>query len=115
MRHARQVKVQGTGGENPQQLLAVVWQVSCCPRYSTMPGERVAKKYELWHSESGGGHTFFCSDSPTARRLLEADARLIWTVDAISYADARRKLNEHLDWGPYEPAPEFVRWVEENY
>ena len=86
-----------------------------CYRLRLMRGERDAKKYELWHSESEGGHAFFCCEHNTARAQLEPDAKLVWTVDAISYADARRKLNEHMGWGPYEPAPEFARDVEENY
>ncbi len=76
---------------------------------------RKTKRYELWQSESGGCLTFFCCDSSSARAQLEEDAQLIWTVDAVSYADARRKLNEHMGWGPYEPAPEFVRYLEETY
>ena len=80
-----------------------------------MNSGREAKKYELWHSESEGGYAFFCCIHTTARAQLEKDARLVWTVDAISYAEARRKLNAHMGWEPYEPAPEFARDVEENY
>jgi len=81
-----------------------------------MANERAAKTYELWHSEAEGCHSFFCSENSDHHRAQNApDARLVWTVDAISYADARRKLNEHMGWGPYEPPPESVRYLEENY
>ena len=81
-----------------------------------MPNERAPKRYELWFSETACSHSFFCSEhSDHHRAQNERDARLIWTVDAISYADARRKLNEYMGWEPYEPPPECAQYLEENY
>jgi len=60
--------------------------------------------YELWHSESEGGHTFF----PSSQRPedLPDDARLIWTVEASSWEAAQTAKHDFLGWEPYRAMPE---------
>ena len=56
--------------------------------------------YELWSDDAG--YSFFGEDNESARRLLKADARLIWTVEASTWEDARTKQHEFLGWEPYK-------------
>jgi hypothetical protein len=74
---------------------------------------RSAKQYELWESIAGGW-SFFVADSHHHQHL-EPDAKLVWTVDAVSYADARWKLNVYMGWEPYEPPQEFADYLNQIY
>lgn len=58
-------------------------------------------KFELWSHE--GGHTFFDEDNESARSHLEADAKLIWTVEAATWEEAKEKRLEFLWPEPYSP------------
>lgn len=61
-------------------------------------------RYELWHSESEGCHTFFPSNQRPDD--LPEDARLVWTVEASSWEAAQTAKYEFLGWEPYRPMPE---------
>jgi len=61
-------------------------------------------RYELWHSESEGGHTFFSSHQRPG--ALEEDARLIWTTEAATWEEAQTAKHKFLGWEPYRPMPE---------
>jgi len=58
-------------------------------------------KYELWKEPNA--YSFFPESSASARALLTADARLIWTVDARDWNEAQTKKHEFLGWEPYKP------------
>lgn len=58
-------------------------------------------RYELWHSESEGCHTFFPSNQRPDD--LEPDARLIWTVEAATWEEAQAAKHQFLGWEPYRP------------
>ena len=62
-------------------------------------------KYELWYSRGGGCdvHTLLAADAPDKRVALEADAVVIWTVDAVSWEEACSRQHEFLGWDPYKP------------
>lgn len=59
------------------------------------------KRYELWHSESEGCHTFFPANQRPAD--LTADARLIWTVEADTWENAQTAKHEFLGLEAYQP------------
>jgi hypothetical protein len=63
-------------------------------------------KYELWHSESDSSYAFFAVGHRHNAGELPSDAKLIWTVEAETSQDARRKQHEFLGWEPYQPATE---------
>ena len=53
----------------------------------------------------------FCLAGPhgdAARRLADPDARLVWTVEAVSHFDAMTKYYEHMGWGKY--TTEYPEW-----
>jgi hypothetical protein len=58
-------------------------------------------KYELWSEEDG--YSFFPEDNESARRLLGSKAKLIWTVEAATWDEARTKQHEFLGWDRYDP------------
>lgn len=64
-------------------------------------------KYELWQTEDEQGnvksYSLFPEDKESARRLLEPNAKLIWTVEATSYEEACSRRNEFLQWESYTP------------
>jgi len=66
-----------------------------------MTAQRVTK-YELW--KEGNGYSFFPSDNMSARKLLQPDATLVWTVEARSWEEAQRLKHEFLGIEPYKPA-----------
>lgn len=60
--------------------------------------------HELWDDSEDEGRWTFCLAGPMgngARSLLGANARLIWTVDAASHAEAMTRYHEHMGWGEY--------------
>jgi len=59
-------------------------------------------KHELWF-ESEKEQTF-CLAGPhgdSARKLLSADAKLVWTCEAKSHFEAMQKYYQHMSWGEY--------------
>jgi hypothetical protein len=80
--------------------------------------------HELWeHTEDDGTEYTFCYAGPqgaAARRRLHAEAKLVWTVWAVSHFDAMARYYERQGWGAYttdqpwdfEPYP--VEWVQEQ-
>ena len=62
-------------------------------------------KYELWHSKHGDCdvHSLMAQDALDKQVTLEPNAVVIWTVDAASWDEARRKQHEFLGWEPYKP------------
>jgi hypothetical protein len=58
----------------------------------------LAVRYELWE-ESGGDLGFFPESNLSARALLTAGARLIWSCEAVTWEDAQAKKREYLGWG----------------
>jgi hypothetical protein len=63
---------------------------------------RPTTKYELW--KRGDSYSFFPCDNVSARKLLEPDATLVWTVEAGSWDEAQRLKHEFLGLEPYKPA-----------
>jgi hypothetical protein len=63
--------------------------------------ENSTTRFELWKMESG--HAFFAVNNESARRLLQPDARLVWSVEAASWHEARARMHEYLGWDPYRP------------
>ena len=63
-------------------------------------------RFELW--KVGAGHTFFPEDNLAARDLLEPDAKLVWSVEARSWDEARTRMHEFLGWEPYRRAKQRV-------
>ena len=61
-------------------------------------------RYELWHSESDGCHTFFPTDQKPGD--LPEDARLVWSVGAETWEAAQAAKHDHLGWEPYLPMSE---------
>jgi hypothetical protein len=80
--------------------------------------------HELWEcNEDGGLVSTFCYAGPKgdgARRMLPADATLVWTVWASSHFDAMTKYYERQGWGvyttdqPWDFEPYRVEWVQEQ-
>ncbi len=62
--------------------------------------EEETKTYELWE---GDGYTFFPEDNESIRKLLPANAKLIWTVEADNWESANKACYEHMGWEPYQP------------
>jgi len=58
-------------------------------------------RYELWQDE--GTLSFFANGDDSMRRLLSPAARLVWTCDACTWADAQALKHQHLGWEPYKP------------
>ena len=60
-------------------------------------------KYELWHSTGEcEEYSFFqAENSESARKLLSADAKLIWTVEAKNWDEACQARNNFMGWGTY--------------
>ena len=61
------------------------------------------KRYELWHSEVDGEFTFFPADDADLHPDRGAGARLIWTVDAVTWDEAQAKKHEFLGWELWQP------------
>jgi len=59
--------------------------------------------YELWQDEDG--LSFFPENSDSFRKLLSANARLIWSCEARSWHEAQALKHEHLGWEAYRPLP----------
>jgi len=57
-------------------------------------------KYELWHCQDGH-YSFFAVDNDSARKMLDPDDRLIWTVEAQSWEEASQAQYDYLGWGKY--------------
>jgi len=57
-------------------------------------------RYELWHSESDGCHTFFPANQNPAD--LPEDAYLVWTVEAESWEEAQTAMHDYRGWEPYK-------------
>jgi hypothetical protein len=83
------------------------------------PGNGKSMKHELWKDSDG---ETFCLAGPrgdAARKLLSPQAKLIWTIDALSHFDAMTAYYKFRDWGEYmtdqdwdrEPYPK--EWAEE--
>ena len=62
---------------------------------------RHTKVYELY--EAGSGYTFLEKENPNRDQLLDADAKLIWEVEAASWDEAQATKHEFLGWEPYRP------------
>ena len=62
-------------------------------------------KYQLWRSQDGS-YSFFPEDNRGAQALLDPDDRLIWTVEADSWAAACQAQYDYLGWGTYCPEAE---------
>jgi hypothetical protein len=64
-------------------------------------------KWELWLSESQSSYSMIpvsgTDDEALARRHLEPDAKIIFTVDAETWDEAAQARNDFLGWGPYVP------------
>ena len=60
-------------------------------------------RYELWEDDEG--LSFFPDNNDSARRLLGAEARLVWECRAKSWEEAQALKHEHLGWDPYVPLP----------
>ena len=65
-------------------------------------------KYELWHVRDGDAdvYTLLPSGASHDQALLESSARVIWSVEARTWDDARQRQHEFLGWEPYKPAAE---------
>jgi hypothetical protein len=59
--------------------------------------------YQLWHTATG--HAFFEEGNDAARGLVGPDGRLVWSVRARTWDEARRRMHAFLGWPPYRPAP----------
>jgi hypothetical protein len=64
--------------------------------------EKSTTRFELWKVDAG--HAFFEVGNESARKLLRPNAKLVWSVEARSWEEARRRMHEYLGWGPYKPA-----------
>jgi hypothetical protein len=60
-------------------------------------------KFELWQSADKTSVTLIPAGSEQHRKLVEADATLIWTVDADSFEAALVAQHEYLGWEPDKP------------
>ncbi|PCH65356.1 MAG: hypothetical protein COC04_02165 [Gammaproteobacteria bacterium] len=60
-------------------------------------------KHELW-VESEDEQTFCMSgkQGESARKLLEPNAKLVWTCEASSHFEAMTKYYVYMDWGEYK-------------
>ena len=63
--------------------------------------EKSTSRFELWKMDAG--HAFFEVTNESARRLLQPGARLVWSVEATSWHEARARMHEYLGWEPYKP------------
>ena len=75
-----------------------------------MMKEKIHKlKHELWKEADGNGFTFCLAGSmgDGARKLLEPEAKLIWTVEASSYFEAMTAYYEFMNWGTYTTDQEW--------
>ena len=64
--------------------------------------------WELWehvHDDGTSQLSFFPEWQENSRSGLNADAKLIWTVEASGYNDALRRYHDHMGWTPYKPIP----------
>jgi hypothetical protein len=61
-----------------------------------------ATRFELW--KVGTGHAFFPVTNEAAHKLLPPGAKLVWTVEAESWDEARARMHRFLGWQPYKPA-----------
>lgn len=59
-------------------------------------------KYELWYSESKGTYMLLFEGDTASDRSKEADAKVVWTVEAETYEEARQRRNDYLGWGEYK-------------
>jgi len=60
-------------------------------------------KYELWEEDEG--EQTFCiegSGGDSARRLLGASAKLVWSCEAESHSEAMTKYYIYMGWGKYK-------------
>jgi hypothetical protein len=64
--------------------------------------EKGVTRFELW--KVGTGHAFFEFSNEAARKLLPPNAKLVWSVEATSWEDARARMHRYLGWQPYKPA-----------
>lgn len=55
--------------------------------------------FQLWHTASG--HAFFEEGNAAARSLVGPDGRLVWSVRAKNWDEARRRMHAFLGWPPY--------------
>ena len=60
-----------------------------------------ATTYQLWHTSAG--HAFFEEGNQTARGLVGPDGKLIWSVKASTWDEARSRMHDYLGWPPYRP------------
>jgi hypothetical protein len=77
---------------------------ACDYKLSSLFDKQSVMKFELWRSEGrSAGLSFFPAGrkGEQARSMLEANAKLIWTVDALSYMDAMQKYYAYMAWGDY--------------
>lgn len=63
--------------------------------------DKIKEKYELWQLEDG--YEFFPESNTSAKDSLSPEAKLIWTVEAVSWDEAQTKKHEYLGWEPYKP------------
>ena len=54
--------------------------------------------YQAWSDGS-----FFPVVNVSARALVEADATVVWTVEAASWVEAMTRYNAWREWEPYRP------------
>jgi hypothetical protein len=70
--------------------------------------------HELW--DDGEDGQMFCLAGPmgdSARALLTATARLVWTVESESHFEAMTQYYRHMDWGAY--TTEHPHWDKQTY
>ena len=58
-------------------------------------------KYELWYSESDSSYAFFASGHKDRAGCFEPDAKMIWTVEADTWDEAKRKKDAFLGWADH--------------
>ena len=63
-------------------------------------------KYELWHSQDGRSDIYTLLAVGAGRGALEPSAIVVWTVEAETWDEARRRQHEFLGWEPYQPVTE---------
>jgi len=63
-------------------------------------------RYELWYSEEEESFASFEKVDERNRKLLPADARKIWEVEAETWEEAQIKIHEFMGWEPYKPMNE---------
>ena len=60
-------------------------------------------RYLPYELESQNSYSFFQEGDEQNSESLEADARLIWSVEASSWDEANQLKHEFLGWEPYKP------------